>query len=169
MNIIYECVDRCEVGVQETFKKRSWENVIRVGEGTGGWGRGLTFSIPLGLLGQVAIFFFFFFLINSSARYYREGNKIPEMRKQVVCVFFNIWIKKIRELGGNFDLGSFQPFVTLPLLSPLLPGEAVHLARDFGYVCETEFPAKAVAEFLNRQHSDPNEQVTRKNMLLATK
>ncbi|POI20335.1 hypothetical protein CIB84_015918, partial [Bambusicola thoracicus] len=47
--------------------------------------------------------------------------------------------------------------------------EAVHLARDFGYVCETEFPAKAVAEFLNRQHSDPNEQVTRKNMLLATK
>ncbi|KAL8182513.1 UNVERIFIED_CONTAM: Transcription factor AP-2-alpha [Gekko kuhli] len=48
-------------------------------------------------------------------------------------------------------------------------GEAVHLARDFGYVCETEFPAKAVAEFLNRQHSDPNEQVTRKNMLLATK
>jgi len=60
--------------------------------------------------------------------------------------------------------------VSLP--SPPVPpfsGEAVHLARDFGYVCETEFPAKAVAEFLNRQHSDPNEQVTRKNMLLATK
>lgn len=47
--------------------------------------------------------------------------------------------------------------------------EAVHLARDFGYVCETEFPAKAVAEYVNRQHSDPNEQVQRKNMLLATK
>lgn len=56
-----------------------------------------------------------------------------------------------------------------PPHSPLISGEAVHLARDFGYVCETEFPAKAVAEFLNRQHSDPNEQVTRKNMLLATK
>lgn len=55
-----------------------------------------------------------------------------------------------------------------PPASPFA-GEAVHLARDFGYVCETEFPAKAVAEFLNRQHSDPNEQVTRKNMLLATK
>lgn len=54
---------------------------------------------------------------------------------------------------------------------PSLPfsGEAVHLARDFGYVCETEFPAKAVAEYVNRQHSDPNEQVQRKNMLLATK
>lgn len=48
-------------------------------------------------------------------------------------------------------------------------GEAVHLARDFGYVCETEFPAKAIAEYMNRQHSDPNEQVQRKNMLLATK
>lgn len=52
-------------------------------------------------------------------------------------------------------------------LSP--EGEAVHLARDFGYVCETEFPAKAIAEYVNRQHSDPNEQLTRKNMLLATK
>lgn len=53
--------------------------------------------------------------------------------------------------------------------SHFLLGEAVHLARDFGYVCETEFPAKAVAEYVNRQHSDPNEQVQRKNMLLATK
>ncbi|KAF6722929.1 Transcription factor AP-2-alpha [Oryzias melastigma] len=53
--------------------------------------------------------------------------------------------------------------------SPSFSGEAVHLARDFGYVCETEFPAKAVAEYVNRQHSDPNEQVQRKNMLLATK
>lgn len=53
--------------------------------------------------------------------------------------------------------------------SCFLLGEAVHLARDFGYVCETEFPAKAVAEYVNRQHSDPNEQVQRKNMLLATK
>ncbi|OWK05518.1 hypothetical protein Celaphus_00002759, partial [Cervus elaphus hippelaphus] len=30
-------------------------------------------------------------------------------------------------------------------LPPLPAGEAVHLARDFGYVCETEFPAKAAA------------------------
>lgn len=51
----------------------------------------------------------------------------------------------------------------------LFPGEAVHLARDFGYICETEFPTKAVSEYLNRQHADPNELHTRKNMLLATK
>lgn len=54
------------------------------------------------------------------------------------------------------------------LVSPP-PGEAVHLARDFGYICETEFPTKAVSEYLNRQHADPNELHTRKNMLLATK
>lgn len=48
-------------------------------------------------------------------------------------------------------------------------GEAVHLARDFGYICETEFPAKAVSEYLNRQHTDPSDLHSRKNMLLATK
>ena len=31
-------------------------------------------------------------------------------------------------------------------------GEAIHLARDFGYVSETEFPARQVAEYLCRQH-----------------
>lgn len=90
------------------------------------------------------------------------------MREHVVCVCFGLWVKEIRERGGSFDPDSSSSGPHLPV-SPLLPGEAVHLARDFGYVCETEFPAKAVAEFLNRQHSDPNEQVTRKNMLLATK
>lgn len=43
------------------------------------------------------------------------------------------------------------------------------MARDFGYICETEFPTKAVSEYLNRQHTDPNELHSRKNMLLATK
>lgn len=57
--------------------------------------------------------------------------------------------------------------IKYPICPP--PGEAVHLARDFGYICETEFPTKAVSEYLNRQHADPNELHTRKNMLLATK
>lgn len=67
---------------------------------------GSTFSNFLGLLGQVTIFFFP--LINSSARFYRKGNKMPETRKQVVCVFFNIWVKKISEWGGKSDLNSFH-------------------------------------------------------------
>lgn len=51
----------------------------------------------------------------------------------------------------------------------LLSGEAVHLARDFGYVCETEFPSKAIAEYLGRPHVERNEVNSRKNMLLAAK
>lgn len=63
-------------------------------------------------------------------------------------------------------------YLQLQHITHLIPsptGEAVHLARDFGYICETEFPTKAVSEYLNRQHADPNELHTRKNMLLATK
>ena len=42
----------------------------------------------------------------------------------------------------------------MTLLTSLVEGEAIHLARDFGYVCETEFPARPVAEYLARQHQD---------------
>ena len=48
-------------------------------------------------------------------------------------------------------------------------GEAIHLARDFGYVCETEFPARQVAEYLCRQHSDPADLYRRKELVLASK
>lgn len=50
-----------------------------------------------------------------------------------------------------------------------IAGESIHLARDFGYVCETEFPARQVAEYLCRQHSDPAEQYRRKELILASK
>ncbi|XP_040288159.1 transcription factor AP-2-alpha isoform X5 [Bufo bufo] len=76
--------------------------------------------------------------------------------------------EKLDKIGLNLPAGR-RKAANVTLLTSLVEGEAVHLARDFGYVCETEFPAKAVAEYVNRQHSDPNEQVTRKNMLLATK
>ena len=48
-------------------------------------------------------------------------------------------------------------------------GEAIHMARDFGYVCETEFPARQVGEYLCRQHNDPAELYRRKELILATK
>ena len=53
----------------------------------------------------------------------------------------------------------------------LISGEAIHLARDFGYVCETEFPARQVGEYLNRQHggSDPSELYRRRELVLATR
>lgn len=53
--------------------------------------------------------------------------------------------------------------------SVFVPGEAIHLARDFGYVCETEFPARQVAEYLSRQHTDPSESYRRKELIHATK
>lgn len=55
------------------------------------------------------------------------------------------------------------------LSSSVFVGEALHLARDFGYTCETEFPTKAVGEHLARQHTEPKEQNARKKMVLATK
>jgi transcription factor AP-2 len=49
-------------------------------------------------------------------------------------------------------------------------GEAIHLARDFGYVCETEFPARQVAEYLTRPHQENTaDQFRRKDLILATK
>lgn len=36
-------------------------------------------------------------------------------------------------------------------------------------MCETEFPAKAIAEYLGRPHVERNEVNSRKNMLLAAK
>ncbi|KAJ3611089.1 hypothetical protein NHX12_021105 [Muraenolepis orangiensis] len=75
--------------------------------------------------------------------------------------------EKLDKIGLNLPAGR-RKAANVTLLTSLVEGEAVHLARDFGYVCETEFPAKAVAEYVNRQHSD-QEQVQRKNMLLATK
>jgi transcription factor AP-2 len=44
------------------------------------------------------------------------------------------------------------------------------LARDFGYVCETEFPARQVADYLCRQHNaDPSEVYRRKELIMATR
>ena len=51
----------------------------------------------------------------------------------------------------------------------MFAGEAIHLARDFGYVCETEFPSKQVAEYLCRQHPGNEEQYRRRELVVATK
>ncbi|XP_042294846.1 transcription factor AP-2-epsilon isoform X1 [Sceloporus undulatus] len=76
--------------------------------------------------------------------------------------------ERLEKIGLNLPAGR-RKAANVTLLTSLVEGEAVHLARDFGYVCETEFPAKAAAEYLCRQHVDPGELHARKNMLLATK
>jgi len=50
-------------------------------------------------------------------------------------------------------------------------GEAVRLARDFAFLCETEFPASEAAEYVTRQrHADvTGETSQRRQTLQATK
>ena len=51
-------------------------------------------------------------------------------------------------------------------------GESLRLARDFGYLCETEFPAAQTADHVTRQHATtrlPSELHRRRQMILATK
>ena len=54
-------------------------------------------------------------------------------------------------------------------LFQLSAGEAAHLAADFDYVCESEFPAAQLAERQYRQHADPSQQQSRKNAIIAAK
>lgn len=67
------------------------------------------------------------------------------------------------------EVPSHNKFILFFFSFFLLAGEAIHLARDFGYVCETEFPAKQVAEYLSRQHCEPQDSYRRKELLHATK
>lgn len=76
--------------------------------------------------------------------------------------------EKLEKIGLNLPAGR-RKAANVTLLTSLVEGEAVHLARDFGYVCETEFPSKAVAEYLSRPHAERNDMGNRKNMLLAAK
>ena len=48
---------------------------------------------------------------------------------------------KLDKLGMTLPAGR-RKACNVTLLTSLVEGEAIHLARDFGYVCETEFPAK---------------------------
>ncbi|XP_064240164.1 transcription factor AP-2 gamma-like [Aotus nancymaae] len=75
--------------------------------------------------------------------------------------------EKLDKIGLNL-LARRWKAAHVTLLTSLVEGEAVHLARDFAYVCEAEFPSKPVAEYLTRPHlGGRNEVATRKNMLLA--
>merc|ERR1712197_167194 len=73
---------------------------------------------------------------------------------------------KLDKLGMTLPAGR-RKACNVTLLTSLVEGEAIHLARDFGYVCETEFPARPVAEYLARQSADTGEVLRRKELLVA--
>lgn len=64
---------------------------------------------------------------------------------------------------------------TVTLLTSLVEGEAAHLARDFHYVCDQEFPSRPCAEYQTRQHhnthhlQEPAGITKRKQHILAAK
>ncbi|KAF0309998.1 Transcription factor AP-2-epsilon [Amphibalanus amphitrite] len=76
--------------------------------------------------------------------------------------------EKLEKIGLNLPAGR-RKAANVTLLTSLVEGEAIHLARDFGYVCETEFPSRQIAEYLCRQHTNPAEQYQRRELLKATK
>lgn len=77
--------------------------------------------------------------------------------------------EKLEKIGLNLPAGR-RKAANVTLLTSLVEGEAIHLARDFGYVCETEFPARQVAEYLTRPHTDqPHDSYKRKEILMNTK
>ncbi|XP_047035601.1 transcription factor AP-2-epsilon [Helicoverpa zea] len=75
--------------------------------------------------------------------------------------------EKLEKIGLNLPAGR-RKAANVTLLTSLVEAEAVHLARDFGYVCETEFPARALAEYLARQYAEHDSR-RRRDLLSATK
>lgn len=76
--------------------------------------------------------------------------------------------EKLERIGVNLPAGR-RKAATVTLLTSLVEGEAIHLARDFNFVCENEFPSKQSAEYVAKHHSDPPEIESRKSMIIATK
>lgn len=76
--------------------------------------------------------------------------------------------EKLEKIGVNLPAGR-RKAATVTLLTSLVEGEAIHLARDFNFVCENEFPSRQSAEYVAKHHSDPPEIESRKSMIIATK
>ena len=74
---------------------------------------------------------------------------------------------KLDQIGLPLPAGR-RTATNVTLLTSLVEGEAIHLARDFGYVCETEFPARKVAEYLCRKHITKEEKYLRQEKLVAS-
>merc|ERR1711876_778 len=76
--------------------------------------------------------------------------------------------EKLEKLGMTLPAGR-RKAANVTLLTSLVEGEAIHLARDFGYVCESEFPARQVAEYMCRHQTDPSEIYRRKQLFFEAR
>ncbi|KAK3085640.1 hypothetical protein FSP39_006503 [Pinctada imbricata] len=78
--------------------------------------------------------------------------------------------EKLDNIGLSLPAGR-RKATQVTLFTSLVEGESVRLARDYGYVCETEFPTKQCAEYNGRQYGTTTQQekMARKNSILAAK
>lgn len=78
--------------------------------------------------------------------------------------------EKLEKIGVSLPAGR-RKAATVTLLTSLVEGEAAHLARDFHYVCDQEFPSRQCAEHLTRQYhtQEPSTMSKRKQNILAAK
>jgi hypothetical protein len=76
----------------------------------------------------------------------------PQLQRRHVKFYFTPSLREILRSRASLSSLLRSRLIFPHLLSST--GEAIHLARDFGYVCETEFPSKQVAEYLCRQHNN---------------
>ncbi|XP_055906419.1 transcription factor AP-2-epsilon isoform X3 [Eupeodes corollae] len=73
--------------------------------------------------------------------------------------------EKLEKIGLNLPAGR-RKAANVTLLTSLVEGEATHLAKDFQFVCETEFPARQLAEYIVRHQTEPQESYRRKELLM---
>lgn len=76
--------------------------------------------------------------------------------------------EKLEKIGLSLPAGR-RKAAQVTLLTSLVEGEAAHLAADFDYVCESEFPTQALSEYVAKSHADSAEYEARKNAIVACK
>ncbi|WKY16056.1 hypothetical protein Q1695_001051 [Nippostrongylus brasiliensis] len=70
------------------------------------------------------------------------------------------------KMGLSLPVGR-RKSATVTLLTSLVEGEANHLARDFAFITETEFPAASLAARVSEQHRINNENMQRRKECLS--
>ncbi|CAH8574399.1 unnamed protein product [Schistosoma turkestanicum] len=77
---------------------------------------------------------------------------------------------KLDKIGLNLPAGR-RKAATVTLLTSLVEGEAIRMARDFSYLCENEFPHRICAEYLSRTLNgcDSSDVQKKRNQVISTK
>ncbi|XP_046338697.2 transcription factor AP-2-alpha-like [Haliotis rufescens] len=71
------------------------------------------------------------------------------------------------KIGLSLPAGK-RKTANVTLFTSLVEGETIQLAKDYSYICETEFPSKQCAEYNLQRYSDHNDH-NRRNRVMATK